>query len=150
MKIWCFLPVIFLIFTACEDPVIHSLPEPELEVLSIVFTAAEYQTGTGPLVLKFDQTYGYDGIFGTYNQETSFAIGDYLRAQNLSVKKTQYYNDRLEISLAEPGTCPEKIVFNQGKPCYFYKTKRYGSTKHAILEAKAFIGTSELTVIVLP
>lgn len=149
MKNWLFLPVIFLALTACEYPVVHSLPEPELEVLSIGFSSAEYKAAEKLIVLTFDQPYSYDGIFGAYNQGVSFKIENYLRVQNISVANTSYYKDRLEIRITEP-VSPEKIFFNREKPCYFYKTRHYSSYSYAILEAKAFIGISELSVAVSP
>jgi hypothetical protein len=141
---------LFCLITACDYPVVHSLPEPELEVRTIVFDTAEYDETNKNIVLTFQEPYpagAYTGIFGTYNKQEIFRIEDYLRDWDAAVEYTSYYYNRLVIELMETETdCPARMVFNREKPCYFYKTRQYRDRGYNIIEAKAFIVTEELTI----
>jgi hypothetical protein len=154
MKMLYALPGLVLLFAACDYPVIHSLPEPELEVIPIVFSEARYNPGSRSINLSFDKAYEkYDGMYETYNLEKIFLIENYLRERDFSVSWTRYYDNHLEIDLELETKIPETLVFNTEKPCYFYADYSYGgfsSRTYRIITAKAFISTPELAVLDRP
>jgi hypothetical protein len=155
MKILYALPGLVLFFAACEDRIIDSLPEPELEVISIVFSEARYNLDSNAITLSFDKRYEYDGIFETYNKERILHIENYLKERDFSIGETSYGKTELEFNLV-PGTkIPEKIIFDTENPCYFYNNYSYysysgGQDRYAIITKKAFIGTPELIVLDRP
>jgi hypothetical protein len=155
MKMLYALPGLVLLFAACDYPVIHSLPEPELEVIPIVFSEARYNPAHNTITLSFDKEYEkYDGMYETYNKEKILYIENYLRNGDFSVSRTRYYRTGLEINLVWGTKVPEKLIFNTEKPCYFYTHysyyASYGERSYAVITAKAFIKNPELTVLDRP
>ena len=138
MRQICLFALTALVFLAC--PVYDSLPEPELELIEIVFSSASYEPSGPSIFLEFQTPVSYHGIYPFYNKSREFSMRYYLK-NPIAIRRTIFNETGITIELFAGSSNPGNLVFNTNIPWYFYRRISYND----IIEAKAFIKTPDIT-----
>jgi len=138
-QISLFLALAFVL-SAC--PAYDSLPEPELEVVDVRFTSAQYTALKRSIFLEYQTPVPYDGIYPFYNKNEQFTMASYLKNRDIDIVKTEVRGAGITIFLAAEPSLPLQLDFDTTTPWYFYDYKSW----NYIIQAKAYIKTESLLV----
>ena len=125
----------------------YGLSEPELPVVYVEFDKAVYNSSKYEITLSFpgSVTHDYYSIFPFYNHSEDFNMSYYIKGNDINIKTSRFYKDKIVIGLYED-VQPLEIVFDTNTPWYFYNYESsvyYGTYS---IRAKAFIATPSLPV----
>ncbi|MCL2879350.1 MAG: hypothetical protein FWF29_03810 [Treponema sp.] len=165
MRKLCIIAAAAILLAACED--YDPLPEPELPVIYIEFSGAEYippaapdpeNPGSNPISdgsikLTFARTLselgGTSYVYRYYNMEQYFFMGAYLQNKDINVISTRVNDGTIIFSFTKKDTLPAKLIFKTGEPMYFGAYAISPGDKNIII-AKGFIASAEISVNNLP
>ena len=138
----CCLLIFAALLSGCPD-YYDSLPEPELPVEEIHFSAADYDHAGNTITLSFAQVFPYEGIYPTYNREYLFDMSKYVN-DNFRFASSAVIDTGIKLTLYPNDTVPPEITFKTTIPCYLY------SNRYSGIEAKAFFKTERLSITSIP
>jgi hypothetical protein len=148
MKKIYFLAALSLVFSAC--PEYQSYPETELCVVDITFSGAVYNSGM--ITLTFSSPLPYNGIYRFYNKSENFNMALYLQnSSSLGIQSTKVIPSGAGISgitveLLDGIQPPSELGFKTKEPMYLFNERGPIGNRQNIIEAKAYIKTSTITV----